>query len=452
MRCLHCGVELALLKKLAGGENFCSDAHRAAYHDEFSRLALDRLMQARPASRNKSSAIAAAPAAETMAVTYPTPATTDETIVRKHSDSPPAMVPPASPVLASFLDQINQFPTPRPRPISHEEPIFRFTQHAMPTSTAVIADETALRTSDVFRRPKRIVVNVNPVILLLMDDASIPSPASCPLTAPARLMAPDWNEFPALQFEIKGLECLDWLRTTDRPARETPITPPQNMLPPNRLAGNGGTSAPLPSNLASHKKELSALEPDDLKTLYLAVTSAPSPAQVPMTQEPPPALPDVLHKFRPLKDAGRSNDPGMPQAPDLPPSVPPVTAKSRKAQKSRISAPGPVEGSLGRPADPERIPAAHLKPAKPRQGVPHPAAIMRPGPVEQPSNLSELAFEESIGNGFEIVGEIKSGQGFLQSIPTWAKGLVHGRGAFHSAKLDSAPAAQNRPKPPGVAG
>ena len=28
MRCLYCGNELALLKKLTGGGEFCSEAHR----------------------------------------------------------------------------------------------------------------------------------------------------------------------------------------------------------------------------------------------------------------------------------------------------------------------------------------------------------------------------------------------------------------------------------------
>ncbi len=46
MRCLYCGNELALLKKLTGGGEFCSDAHRKLYHDEYNRLALSRLLQA----------------------------------------------------------------------------------------------------------------------------------------------------------------------------------------------------------------------------------------------------------------------------------------------------------------------------------------------------------------------------------------------------------------------
>ena len=47
MRCLYCGKELALLKRLKG-EEFCSDAHRQRYNEEYTELALSRLMQASP--------------------------------------------------------------------------------------------------------------------------------------------------------------------------------------------------------------------------------------------------------------------------------------------------------------------------------------------------------------------------------------------------------------------
>ncbi len=45
MRCLYCGKELALLKRLTGGAEFCSDAHRKRYQEEFNDLALSRLLQ-----------------------------------------------------------------------------------------------------------------------------------------------------------------------------------------------------------------------------------------------------------------------------------------------------------------------------------------------------------------------------------------------------------------------
>src|SRR5579862_3750839 len=47
MRCLYCGKELALLKRLRGGGEFCSDAHKRSYQEEYNRLGLSRLLQAR---------------------------------------------------------------------------------------------------------------------------------------------------------------------------------------------------------------------------------------------------------------------------------------------------------------------------------------------------------------------------------------------------------------------
>ena len=47
MRCLYCGKELALLKRLTKGGEFCSDAHKHSYQEEYNRLGLSRLLQAR---------------------------------------------------------------------------------------------------------------------------------------------------------------------------------------------------------------------------------------------------------------------------------------------------------------------------------------------------------------------------------------------------------------------
>jgi len=50
MRCLYCGKELALLKRWTGGGEFCTDAHRQRYQEEYNQLALNRLLQAKPPS------------------------------------------------------------------------------------------------------------------------------------------------------------------------------------------------------------------------------------------------------------------------------------------------------------------------------------------------------------------------------------------------------------------
>src|SRR5579862_5276939 len=46
MRCLYCGKELALLKRWTRGGQFCSEAHKKSYQDEYNRIGLSRLLQA----------------------------------------------------------------------------------------------------------------------------------------------------------------------------------------------------------------------------------------------------------------------------------------------------------------------------------------------------------------------------------------------------------------------
>lgn len=46
MRCLYCGKELALLKRWTRGGQFCSEAHKQSYQEEYNRIALSRLLQA----------------------------------------------------------------------------------------------------------------------------------------------------------------------------------------------------------------------------------------------------------------------------------------------------------------------------------------------------------------------------------------------------------------------
>jgi len=47
MRCLHCGKELAVFKRLARQE-FCSDTHRRQYREKYDQLALGRLLEEKP--------------------------------------------------------------------------------------------------------------------------------------------------------------------------------------------------------------------------------------------------------------------------------------------------------------------------------------------------------------------------------------------------------------------
>ncbi len=60
MRCLYCGKEIALFKRLRGGE-FCSDGHRQRYQEEYTQLALNRLLQANAPKENENDSGGAKP-------------------------------------------------------------------------------------------------------------------------------------------------------------------------------------------------------------------------------------------------------------------------------------------------------------------------------------------------------------------------------------------------------
>ena len=53
MHCLYCDRPLALLKRLTGDGDFCSKEHRRIYQREHNQLALERLLEAQPASNRK---------------------------------------------------------------------------------------------------------------------------------------------------------------------------------------------------------------------------------------------------------------------------------------------------------------------------------------------------------------------------------------------------------------
>src|ERR1700677_4849183 len=77
MRCLYCGKELALLKRLRGGGDFCSDAHKQSYQEEYNRLALSRLLQAQKKGQQTTNAppqSAAPPPNASVALEEPVPA------------------------------------------------------------------------------------------------------------------------------------------------------------------------------------------------------------------------------------------------------------------------------------------------------------------------------------------------------------------------------------------
>ena len=99
MRCLYCGKELALLKRLTGGGEFCSDAHKQSYQDEYNRLGLSRLVQARTKAGESKTAQKAPPApAAPVAVAEPV---VEEIPAVKVTPPPPPPKPAPPPIIAA---------------------------------------------------------------------------------------------------------------------------------------------------------------------------------------------------------------------------------------------------------------------------------------------------------------------------------------------------------------
>lgn len=121
MRCLYCGKELALLKRWTGGGEFCSDAHRQQYQDEYNQLALNRLLQAKPPGSSDRTEPKADPKAE--------PAVAQEASKPSRTRTAQAEKAPEKPaekqIAASTKPVAKAMPAieaPKPQPIKVAEP------------------------------------------------------------------------------------------------------------------------------------------------------------------------------------------------------------------------------------------------------------------------------------------------------------------------------------------
>jgi len=117
MRCLYCGKELALLKRWTGGGEFCSDAHRQQYQEEYNQLALNRLLQAKPLEPKPGTRPAESKPAEGKVAEPKGPETRQPVPVAAPVAAPPAPVAPAqvraiesAPTMAAALE------APKPEP------------------------------------------------------------------------------------------------------------------------------------------------------------------------------------------------------------------------------------------------------------------------------------------------------------------------------------------------
>ncbi len=106
MKCLYCGKKLPMVKKLTS-EEFCSAAHRQAYHDEQEQLALARLLEEQQKPRKGRRPLVAAPDPDA-----PRPAEylSDQILPRHIGNSP--WVSSSSATFAPGLQLPDQIPAP----------------------------------------------------------------------------------------------------------------------------------------------------------------------------------------------------------------------------------------------------------------------------------------------------------------------------------------------------
>ena len=124
MRCLYCGKELALLKRLTGGGEFCSDAHKQSYQEEYNRLALSRLLQAQKKGHQTGNSPGQAPPAPAAAVAVEelTPEPRVPERVRQAEIAQAAAVTPGAPVELPAAEDIPSNDTETSRSAEPAEP------------------------------------------------------------------------------------------------------------------------------------------------------------------------------------------------------------------------------------------------------------------------------------------------------------------------------------------
>src|SRR5580704_3594524 len=132
MRCLYCGKELALLKRWTGGGEFCSDAHRQQYQDEYNQLALNRLLQAKPPSEEKAQGNQKSPSSQPEEKRSEEPKKSEPAQRPRVEPAPPSpvspLVSPSKPAVATPV--VEQRPAAR-----HSEP------ESAPVTAPVMVEE-----------------------------------------------------------------------------------------------------------------------------------------------------------------------------------------------------------------------------------------------------------------------------------------------------------------------
>lgn len=197
---MYCGKELALFKRLRGGE-FCSDGHRQRYQEEYTQLALNRLAQTNAAKQNESDSAGAKPKDPRAEPESPA-LKRRERIGREEI---PALPSPASPIIPARLETPAQTQAAQQRTavLEHDPPVAAAEEIAVPASISVPDSvpepDATLETvpdSEMEEPPPAGMSNflVEFPVPVLVD--AVPADQSTHLTPAPTLTLPRLQEFP----------------------------------------------------------------------------------------------------------------------------------------------------------------------------------------------------------------------------------------------------------------
>lgn len=323
MRCLQCGVEMALLKKLRNSTEFCSDECRQKYQDESNQLAVSRLMQ----QRKPKPARAPLPSARAAAG-----------VVDRTPPAPAAVVAVAEPPIAEFLPQ-TAIAELQIHPVAAKvDWQIRQSQQVLPTfSDDVLPSLLALsfaQLEEQYAAPRGPRPELVEELLSLSPPALWPQPVERQmLPVPAPNLTQNWSAvWPAEWRELIGIVREDNSGAEPAPAPIEETSPvPQPVAPSVPMAAPVVTPAAVPP-LKLEKPAVLPSEP-----------AAPSPvAETVAMPEPPLQKPEAeMMPLRPrIAIAPKPAEPVAKQA-EKAPAVKPILVPKRAAEK-----PKPAEAKI----------------------------------------------------------------------------------------------------------
>lgn len=226
MRCLYCGKSLPLLKKLTGGGEFCSDAHRNKYQEEYNKLALSRLLQAQAPGSEGAPAAAAGGVTQQMRTMRALPAPMPRPGQKALPPPGGLPAPMPRPGMRALPAPATPPPTPRPRQAGEVRGAFPAPEAAPPppgrTSAFAIPKAPAVEEA-----PKPKPAPDPPMAYFRMEIPKSKAPEAAVLRAVAMEGAAEWlpglpELQPSPEFAVSPAE---WESLVEAPDPDPPEAP-----------------------------------------------------------------------------------------------------------------------------------------------------------------------------------------------------------------------------------